>query len=782
MACCSGTAVGNYGTASDCDPAKCNSGTSICDQHPEGGTFKEGSCGNPVTCPRTIQPSAVPTQNCEEKVKGQYCDKNVCHYYNTIYNTCTGQDVRYEDSGSPCCNNETPPPTPTPKKNPPNTVCDGLEVIYKDPRGNQQTALSNDYQRVIEVYPGSNVTFNRLHLSNGTYEQGFGWAFNISCLLANPATCTVDSLIADARKAGYPKALPQTISASQDINATGQFNGVRTTGETNTAGGGCAVRIKSKPIAPGSCTSLSVSLEKGGSVNVNSASANNKLPRIPEPGEKITMNSTAGTGSQFTIYWIRPANAPNEYIPAEKKYTKESGCSFYILNPDGQPPAVQNTFTMPDWKSAPLHRNDSYGKTNCADIPINFNAGIIFGSNYLPTGISFGDANWCRNAGPNTTDAVLHHGIENLGQKCDTVCVAVASPATPTKTPAGSLCGEVCDNTTAPCSTGLTCIAANDGKKYCTQTSLENACKETPNKTACCSVPSNTPTPSTTTAPSPTPTPPACGETCEDANHTCGEGMTCVLADNGKHYCAMPDLTEQCGKSPTKTNCCTATTPTPIPTRKPAALKCGETCEVGGDRTCGSGMTCVQTDNGGVCAMTQYQQACQENGTYNFCCKAPQVVQCGQSCDNTTNNIKCQTGYTCTDYGSGKVCAKNSLMSQCTEANTSSATVDCCQEVTPTPIPTYTPFPSPTPYPTYTPIPPQVIVQQQQPQVQQVQPTYTPVPPPPTYTVIPTYTPFPTQPPQATYTPVPPPPRSGNPIPFVVAGVPIVLLILGMLL
>jgi hypothetical protein len=48
--------------------------------------------------------------------------------------------------------------------------------------------------------------------------------------------------------------------------------------------------------------------------------------------------------------------------------------------------------------------------------------------------------------------------------------------------------------------------------------------------------------------------------------------------------------------------------------------------------------------------------------------------------------------------------------------------------------------------------------------------------------VIPTYTQFPTQPPQATYTPVPPPPRSGNPIPFVVAGVPIVLLILGMLL
>lgn len=528
-----------------------------------------------------------------------------------------------------------------------------------------------------------------------------------------------------------------------------------------------------KPVV-GTCTSLSVSLEKGGSVNVNSATANNVLPRPPEPGEKITLNSTAGTGSVFTIYWIKPLNAPNEYVSAQKQYTHASACSFYILNPDGQPPNVQGTYTMPDWKSAPLHRNDSYGKATCQDYAINFDAGVTIGSNYLPDGISFGNATWCRNVGPKTTDAILHHGIENLGQSCDTVCVAVASPATPTKQPAVSSCGEICDDATAPCSSGLTCVAANDGKKYCAQTGLENACKETPNKTACCSIPTNTPAPSTTTAPSPTP--PACGETCDDANHTCSQGMTCVLADNGKHYCAMPDLTEQCGKNPTKTNCCSAATPTPIPTKKPASLKCGETCVVGGNRTCDTDMTCVQTDKGGVCAMNQFQQACRENGTYNFCCKAPQIVQCGQSCDSSTNNIKCQTGYTCTAYGSGKVCAKNTLMSQCSEASTSNATVDCCQEVTPTLIPTYTPFPSPTPYPTYTPFPVQVQY------IQQVQPTYTPVPPPPTYTVIPTYTPFPTQPPQATYTPVPPPPRSGNPIPFVVAGVPIVLLILGMLL
>lgn len=775
MACCSGTGVGQYGSASDCDPAKCNNGKSICEQHPEGGTFKEGACGNPVTCPRTTQPSAVPTQVCEEKVKGQYCEKKNCHFYNTIYNTCTGQDVRYEDTGSSCCNNETPPPTPTQKPKTPNQVtkCDGLEVIYKDPSGNQQTILSNDYQRVIEVYPGSNVTYNRLHLSNGSYEKGFGWAFDISCLLTNPASCTVDSLIAQAKTQGFPKALPQTIPASQDPNATGQFNGVRTITETNSEGGTCAVRIKAKPVTPGYCASLSVSLEKGGSVNVNSATADNKLPRIPDPGEKMTLNSTAGPGSEFTIYWIRPANSPQEYVPAQNAYTKASGCSFYILNPDGQPAGAQGTYTMPDWKSAPLHRNDSYGKTNCADIAINFDAGVIFGANYLPSGIAFGDANWCRNAGPNTTDAILHHGIQNLGQKCDTICVAVASPQTPTKTPQQSTCSQTCDDTTNPCATGLQCITATNGQKYCSQPNLVEACKAAPSATSCCTEP--TPT----RPPSPTPPPNECGYTpCDNATAPCKQGLTCVTADNGQKYCAKLALTEQCGTNPSTTNCCTETTPTPIPTKKPAALKCGETCDETTGKICGNGMTCVQSDNGSYCAMDKYQDACREMGTYDACCKAPVTVQCGESCG--TNNRVCQPGYTCTDYGSGKVCSKNSLMPQCTEASTSNAKTDCCTEVTPTPPPTYTPYPSPTPYPTFTPLPPPP--QQQIQYIQQVQPTYTPIPPPPTYTVIPTFTPFPTQPPQATYTPVPPPPRSGNPIPFVVAGVPIILLILGMLL
>jgi hypothetical protein len=531
----------------------------------------------------------------------------------------------------------------------------------------------------------------------------------------------------------------------------------------------------------GTCTSLSVSLEKGGSVNVNSASANNVLPRTPEPGEKMTLNSTAGVGSAFTIYWIKPLNAPNEYVPAEKQYTKASGCSFYILNPDGQPPQVSNTFTMPDWKSAPLHRNDSYGKTTCQDVAINFDAGVIIGTNYLPDGVSFGNANWCRNVGPKTTDAILHHGVENLGTSCNTVCVAVAQPQTPTKTPQQSTCSETCDDTTNPCATGLQCITATNGQKYCSQPGQVEACKAAPSATACCTEP----TPTTPASPTPTPPPNECGYTpCDNATAPCKEGLTCVSADNGQKYCAKPALTEQCGENPSTTSCCTETTPTPIPTKKPAAIKCGEVCDEQNGKVCGTGMTCVQSENGNYCAMDKYTEACSEMGTYDACCKAPVTVQCGESCG--TNNRICQPGYTCTDYGSGQVCAKNSLMPQCTEASTSNAKTDCCTEVTPTPPPTYTPYPSPTPYPTFTPLPPppqQVVQQQQQVQyVQQVQPTYTPIPPPPTYTVIPTYTQFPTQPPQATYTPVPPPPRSGNPIPFVVAGVPIVLLILGMLL
>lgn len=264
--------------------------------------------------------------------------------------------------------------------------------------------------------------------------------------------------------------------------------------------------------------------------------------------------------------------------------------------------------------------------------------------------------------------------------------------------------------------------------------------------------PSNTPTPTVT----PVPQPQTCGYTpCDDAGRPCANGLVCLLTSTGQKYCSKPEYESRCYDNPSQTSCCSEPTPTPTtrptntpsPTPSPRPAQCGYPC--GEDQgVCQNGEICVQsTDGRRYCSMPEHQQRCATNGG----------------------------GYT-----------------------------NCCTAPTPTPQPTYTPVPSPTPQPTYTPIPPppqqqQVIVQQQQPQqvivqqqqqpqqviqqvVQQVQPTYTPVPPPPTYTLIPTFTQYPTQPPQATYTPVPPPPVSGNPIPWIVVGTPVLLMLLGMVL
>lgn len=268
--------------------------------------------------------------------------------------------------------------------------------------------------------------------------------------------------------------------------------------------------------------------------------------------------------------------------------------------------------------------------------------------------------------------------------------------------------------------------------------------------------PTNTPTPPPSATPTitPTPQPQTCGYTpCDETTKPCANGLVCLLTSTGQKYCSKPEYENRCYDNPSQTSCCTEPTPTPTtkptntptPTPSPRPAQCGYPC--GEDQgVCQNGEICVQsTDGRRYCSMPEYQQRCATNGG----------------------------GYT-----------------------------NCCTAPTPTPQPTYTPVPSPTPQPTYTPIPPppqpqQVIVQQQQPQqvvvqqqqpqvvqqvVQQVQPTYTPVPPPPTYTLIPTFTPYPTQPPQATYTPVPPPPVSGNPVPWIVVGTPVLLMLLGMVL
>lgn len=401
--------------------------------------------------------------------------------------------------------------------------------------------------------------------------------------------------------------------------------------------------------APGLCKSISVSLEKGGEIAVASLEDDNVLPRIPDPGEEITLDSAGGEGSQFTVYWIRPIDSPDEYNEIEKMYTLESGCSYYILNPDGQPPSAQATYTMPNWKDGKLRRNDTWGKQACKDIPINFDEGVIFGVNYVQGGVDWNTNLWCRNAGPDLNAGLMHLGVDPTGKTCDAACVIyTALPTTPTVAPTG---------TTLP----------------------------------------TTGSPAPTTSPQVTPKLNACAYTeCDDLTSPCNDGLICVAAINGRHYCSKPEFENACYTNPSEASCCTAPTNAPEPSPLPTA-------------------TLVPTET-----------------------PTPTLTL--------------------------------------TPTQTPTPTLSPTPTNTPTPLPTLTPLP-----PVYVQGPPRItyIVQQQP---QRVQPTYTPQPPQPTYTTIPTFTPYPTMATQATQTPVPPPPVSGNPVPFIIAGVPVLMLILGMIL
>ena len=89
----------------------------------------------------------------------------------------------------------------------------------------------------------------------------------------------------------------------------------------------------------------------------------------------------------------------------------------------------------------------------------------------------------------------------------------------------------------------------------------------------------NTPTPTTTltVTPSPTsfntPAPQGCGYTpCSDSA-PCGQGLTCVTADNSGKYCARPDYVPACKANPGVSTCCYAPTagPSATPTSGPSA-------------------------------------------------------------------------------------------------------------------------------------------------------------------------------------------------------------------
>ena len=60
---------------------------------------------------------------------------------------------------------------------------------------------------------------------------------------------------------------------------------------------------------------------------------------------------------------------------------------------------------------------------------------------------------------------------------------------TPTPTITQLICAtKDCNETTRPCQPGNTCIKANNGSNYCSNTSLIDACKSNPTDSACCKI------------------------------------------------------------------------------------------------------------------------------------------------------------------------------------------------------------------------------------------------------------------------------------------------------
>ncbi|MDO8609058.1 MAG: hypothetical protein Q7R95_00780, partial [bacterium] len=72
--------------------------------------------------------------------------------------------------------------------------------------------------------------------------------------------------------------------------------------------------------------------------------------------------------------------------------------------------------------------------------------------------------------------------------------IPTATPIPPTPVPVG--CGtKGCDNANNPCRSGMSCVQANDGSNYCSLTDFVNACKANPSTSTCCAPPPLTPAP-----------------------------------------------------------------------------------------------------------------------------------------------------------------------------------------------------------------------------------------------------------------------------------------------
>lgn len=141
---------------------------------------------------------------------------------------------------------------------------------------------------------------------------------------------------------------------------------------------------------------------------------------------------------------------------------------------------------------------------------------------------------------------------------------------TPTKTPTPTATGTPGPTATrTPTPTKTPTPTRTPTPRGPTNTPPPGATKTpTPTRTP---TPTSTPIPTATSTPGPTattaPVPVGCGvKACDNTTNPCRSGLTCVQANDGSNYCALPEYQTACRENPSLTSCCTAPGNTPTPT------------------------------------------------------------------------------------------------------------------------------------------------------------------------------------------------------------------------
>lgn len=264
----------------------------------------------------------------------------------------------------------------------------------------------------------------------------------------------------------------------------------------------------------------------------------NKIPPGCTAAEQVPIGGGLG--------WCRVKQSLTS--PYQFTYTQTVPGDYY---------AVVNAYNNPNYAAV--------GGQSCSGSPFYTNYGP---NSYLRCGTG---------TAPNANDSVKFT-VSNLGNCAPTPTPTLTPTVTPTPVPNG--CGYTpCNSTTQPCQSGLQCVQANNGQYYCSMPNYVTACKTNPGTSACCNAPTATPTPTPTNTPTPTsiptPTPTislGCGTTCNPSLNNCAQGHTCVQANNGQYYCALPAYVTYCQMNPSQATCCTAPTGTPRPTPTPTEI------------------------------------------------------------------------------------------------------------------------------------------------------------------------------------------------------------------